>query len=75
MLHEKLQGGAELGSLEGHLKLSFHLERLGHVIVRCQTIAEHVPRIALNFEFLIDQSYLPQIARDARRYFLAITDA
>jgi hypothetical protein len=70
-LHKELRGTAELGSLEGHLSLKFQAETLGHIAVKGKIVAEHLPRIALSFEFSIDQSYLPRIAQDARRYFVA----
>ena len=51
-----------LGSYEG-FDLVLWANRTEHVGVRVKVIAEHIPLIQLNFEFALDQTYLPAIIR------------
>jgi hypothetical protein len=62
-LHKSLTGEAKLGSYE-KLNLVLSATPLGHVAVRVELYGEHWPRSKLEFEFEIDQSYLPSIIPD-----------
>lgn len=66
-MYDTLHGEAKLSSYE---KLSLAvIGDHGDVTVRVELYGEHVPRSKLEFEFLIDQSYLPAIIRQIGNEF------
>jgi hypothetical protein len=67
-LYGSLSGSARLGSLEG-FSLVITGQSLGHMLVQVVAVGSHVPRIVLEFEFEIDQTYLPPLIAGIGRLF------
>jgi len=69
-LYETLSGTAQLTSLEGHFSLVLTALPQGAISVTVAAVGSYVPRIRLEFEFEIDQTYLPSIIARIEQTFL-----
>jgi hypothetical protein len=69
-LHESRAGTAQLTSLEGHFSLVLTVLPHGAISVNVAAVGSYVPRIRLEFEFEIDQAYLPAIIARIEQTFL-----
>jgi hypothetical protein len=73
-LHSKLSGIAKLGSYEG-FSLTLTGDGRGTIRGDVKAFGGHAhPLIQLEFDFAIDQTYLPRIIRAINREFLAEDD-
>jgi len=66
-----LSGSAELKCMEPHLHIQMKINKTGHIDTIVSLTPDHLHQTH-KFEFLIDQSYLPDIIRDCREVLIRL---
>jgi hypothetical protein len=66
----RVAGEAELACLEPELQIQLRMESLGHVVMTVEITPDHMHQ-QHEFEFELDESYLPGLVARCRRILLA----
>jgi hypothetical protein len=71
-LYQTLRGEAHLSAAYENLKLSLQGDGLGHIVVQVDARAGDCMEMKLSFNFVIDQTQLPEVIAQIDRFCLSL---